>query len=44
MVFTAKVVVYGIALVVLAWLAAMIGYDKVMQAIAQLMRYRKGDG
>ena len=44
MVFTAKVVVYGIALVVLAWLAAMIGYDKVMQAIAQFMRYRKGDG
>lgn len=33
-----KMTVYLIALVLLSWLAAMVGYDKVIQAIAQLKR------
>lgn len=31
----AIMVVYLIALILLSWLVAMVGYDKVMQAIAQ---------
>lgn len=31
----AKMVVFLIALMLLSWLAAMVGYDKVMQAISQ---------
>lgn len=38
---TAKAAVYLIALVFLSWLAAMVGYDKVVQALAQL-RTKKG--
>ena len=34
--FTAAVVVYGIALVVLSWLAATVGYDKVVQTVKQI--------
>lgn len=41
-VFTAKAAVYMIALVFLSWLAAMVGYDKVVQALAQLGQHRKG--
>ena len=35
-VFSAQLVVYLVALVLLSWLCAMIGYDKVVQAITQL--------
>lgn len=34
-VINAKIAVYLIALVLLSWLCAMIGYDKVIQAISQ---------
>lgn len=34
--FTAKIVVFLIALVLLSWLCAMVGYDKVVQAINQI--------
>lgn len=37
----AKMAVYLIALVLLSWLSAMIGYDKVVQAISQFDRYVK---
>ena len=33
-----KMAVYLIALVLLSWLSAMIGYDKVLQAIEQFRR------
>lgn len=33
--FTAQVIVYIIALVFISWLCAMVGYDKVVQAISQ---------
>ena len=36
----AQMAVYLIALVFMSWLAAMVGYDKVMQAIAQF-KYTK---
>jgi hypothetical protein len=32
---TASVVVYIVALIIMSWLCAMIGYDKVVQAISQ---------
>lgn len=38
----AKAAVYLIALVFLSWLCAMAGYDKVVQALAQL-RGKKGE-
>ena len=38
--FTAKIAVFLIALVLLSWLAAMVGYDKVVQAISQLKAYK----
>ena len=34
-VLNAQMVVFLIALILLSWLAAMVGYDKVIQAIAQ---------
>ncbi len=34
--FSAKIVVFLIALMLLSWLCAMVGYDKVVQAIRQL--------
>lgn len=34
--FTTSVIIYIIALVFLSWLCAMVGYDKVIQAIGQL--------
>ncbi len=38
--FNAQMAVYLIALVFLSWLSAMVGYDKVIQAISQF----KGGG
>ncbi|MDE6875881.1 MAG: aminopeptidase [Lachnospiraceae bacterium] len=40
--FRAGAAVYVLALVFLSWLAAMVGYDKVVQALAQLGQHRKG--
>ena len=37
----AYMAVYLIALVLLSWLAAMVGYDKVIQAIMQFKQYGK---
>ena len=34
---TAQDVVYIVAMIVLTWLCATLGYDKVMQVIAQIM-------
>lgn len=34
--FNAKMAVILIALILLSWLSAMVGYDKVMQAISQI--------
>lgn len=36
LVFTPKQIVYLIALILLSWLSAMVGYDKVIQAIIQI--------
>lgn len=36
----AKLIVYLIALVLLSWLSAMIGYDKVIQAISQFKKVK----
>lgn len=38
---TAQVIVVVIALVILSWLCAMVGYDKVIQAICQLNNPKK---
>lgn len=35
---TSQIVVCLIALIIMSWLCAMLGYDKVMQALAQLKR------
>ena len=40
--FTAQVIVYLIALMLISWLGAMIGYDKVKQVIDQLKNVKKG--
>lgn len=41
----ARMAVYIIALVLLSWLCAMVGYDKVIQAISQFKTYKtKGEG
>lgn len=37
----AQLAVYLIALVLLSWLCAMVGYDKVIQAISQFKTYKK---
>lgn len=37
----AKMAVYLIALVLLSWLASMVGYDKVIQAITQCKKYKE---
>jgi predicted membrane metal-binding protein len=36
-----QMAVYLIALVLLSWLAAMVGYDKVVQAIAQFKTFKE---
>lgn len=42
--FTTNVIVYLVALVFLSWICAMVGYDKVIQAISQFNIYeKKGD-
>jgi hypothetical protein len=39
---TAALLVYLIALAFLSWLAAMVGYDKVVQVITQLKKLKGG--
>lgn len=41
--FTNQMIVYGIALMFLSWLCAMVGYDKVIQAISQFKTYGEDD-
>lgn len=41
--FTAQIVVYLITMVFMSWLCAMVGYDKVIQAIAQFKMDGKDD-
>jgi len=36
--FNAKMVVYLIALILLSWLASMLGYDKIVQGITQFKK------
>ncbi len=36
--FTDKAAVYYVALVLLGWLSAMVGYDKVIQAFTQIKK------
>lgn len=38
---TAGLIVYLIALVILSWLCAMVGYDKVKQAIEQIIEAKE---
>lgn len=40
--FTAQIVVGIITLVFMSWLCAMVGYDKVIQAISQFKTNHKG--
>lgn len=42
-VFTSQVVVYLISLVFMSWLSAMVGYDKVIQAVGQFKMDGKDD-
>jgi uncharacterized paraquat-inducible protein A len=37
--FNAQIVVYLVGLIFMSWLCAMVGYDKVMQAVTQ---FKKG--
>ena len=39
--FTTQTIVYCIALLFLSWLCAMVGYDKVIQAISQFKTTRE---
>lgn len=41
--FTTQTIIYIIALVFLSWLCAMVGYDKVIQAISQIKNNKKDD-
>lgn len=41
--FTSQVIVCLIAQVFMSWLCAMVGYDKVIQAISQFKTHRKED-
>lgn len=36
---TPKIIVMLVALALLSWLSAMVGYDKVLQAISQFTKY-----
>lgn len=40
--FTSQIVVCIIALILMSWLCAMVGYDKVVQAIAQFKTTKEG--
>lgn len=42
--YTNKMMVYLIALTLLSWLSAMVGYDKVIQAILQIRGKEDTDG
>lgn len=39
--FTPSTIVYGVALIVLSWLAATVGYDKVVQTVKQIRSAEK---
>lgn len=41
--FTTQTVICLIALILMSWLCAMVGYDKVMQAISQLKTKREDE-
>lgn len=41
--FTSHIVIYLIGLVFMSWLCAMVGYDKVVQAISQFKMDEKDD-
>lgn len=41
--FNTQIIITIISLVFLSWLCSMVGYDKVVQAFAQIKTYRKGD-
>lgn len=41
--FTTPIIITLVALVLMSWLCAMVGYDKVIQAISQFKAYRKSD-
>lgn len=41
--FTAQIVVCIVAQIFMSWLCAMIGYDKVVQAISQFKTNKKGE-
>lgn len=41
--FTPQTIVCLVAQVFMSWLCAMVGYDKVIQAISQFKTIRKGD-
>lgn len=41
--FTSSIFVYLFTLVFMSWLCAMVGYDKVIQAIGQFKSYEKGE-
>lgn len=41
--FTPQVAVCSVALVFMSWLCAMVGYDKVVQAISQFKTIKKGE-
>lgn len=41
--FTTQVAVYLAALIFMSWLCAMVGYDKVIQAISQFKTNRKDE-
>ena len=36
--FNSQIIIYIIALVLLSWLCSMLGYDKVIQSLAQLKK------
>lgn len=40
--FTIPIVIYIVALVLMSWLCAMVGYDKVIQAISQFKTNQEG--
>lgn len=41
--FTPHMIIYWVALVFMSWLCAMIGYDKVIQAISQFKTSKRKD-
>lgn len=40
--FTTQIIIYIVALVLMSWLCAMVGYDKVIQAISQFKTTQEG--